>query len=459
MGIKTLTLEKLKDSTIPFRSRCLLAFKVLTVRLGQIYAILFNPFLYSFYVAKYLVCRKSFSIDDNLILKDKRIDLLVILNPRRASSESCPTTQRLIRLKSHDNLRILYVFDHLYTLRFNIFDKAAAYPWLALFAFLTTFDGVQSVRKYWLLVFQRFKPRAVVCLMPSEGLVDAALLACIQIYDLQHGIIYPDHYWYKKVCKKLESSISSSQPSLLSFLVWSNYEKSILKNLMPRYCQLPNRVVVVGPPLSMLGMDNTRKEQLSMSQRVNILFTCSYDHRLTYNSVEIDKLDPFLLATNDFLCFLTESKNLFTRFRLHPAARTFKIARRQLQGINKLQQTILSIDSIDRISISHESLEEDLRWCDVHVTLNSSVCLEASSLGIASLVLCPAQNRIYYDPFKNLQNISILFRNDFNSVKSAVVSLLNLQSSLRNNPTTPSNVKASFQNASLQSFLRSTLNV
>ncbi len=361
-----------------------------------------------------------------------RKNILIIIHGKRLSgSSNCPTTLRLINLKENKNFNWIFINEPISRHSKNSSIFIISRSGLLLLEILKNFSVINGFTSFWKIIFKRYKPDLIISIMPSLPMVKASKSLNIKIADIQHGMIHLDHDWYLDRFQNSNSTFYSYAPDIL--FVWSHVENKIINLMMERSLKKINNlkeIKIIGPNIYKIK----RKKEFRHDIK-KYLLTCSYGHKSFYSKDELKELDKYFIATKEFTTWALKQKNVEFRIRLHPAASNTYLHNIQIRGIenlskkNRYSKFVLS---------SNNSLSEDLDWCDLHITLNSSCVIDAYFLSICSIILCPAYDkRINYQIFKNYGEFSKFNfpRNSFNSFNNLVDSCKKFQLDINKNQT------------------------
>lgn len=252
----------------------------------------------------------------------------------------------------------------------GLFLPAGAYP----------FSNLE--KHVWDRILDQCKPRAVVGILPSRELCVACKQRGIWVADMQHGVIAETHHWYGGAYRSKEPA----QWAPDAFLVWDEGSAEVLRAWAPN---AGAAVEVIGNP----WVDRFRKKDPGdavyrelverypqvENGKPNILISLSWHALAIPNRFIHPALERFILETLDTYNWIV---------RLHP---------NQVQGFAANEadefQTYLAATyppgSLDWGLPTEMPLPLLLSRIDRHVTWNSSVCLEAASFGIRSLLMDP----------------------------------------------------------------------
>jgi hypothetical protein len=366
--------------------------------------------------------------------------ILVVFDNHRLNNGNCPATIRLLSLSDSPQVSVGSTFDPLSGPAAYTRNLILASPRILLLILIFPFFAHYFLEQYWYQFLKNSHFRVVISIMPSPPLVSACRRLGIKSVDLQHGTVSASHQWYSQ---RLIAGSPLFPYSPDYFALWDNISRSSLLSLI-RACGHASQhseesLIIVGNGLKCIPLSQPRNAQYPFE----ILVTTSYYHAFYYSHEELSMLDDFRLLTREFFLWALTCSNIRFNFRLHPTCTDKRLIALQKSGVAKL----VSNNARSIFKISTSSLEQDLADCSLHLTLNSSVCIQAASLGIPSLFLSPAQLRSEcYEHFKALSN-SIVFRSDHQSFQESVdacISLVSLTNSDSVSYETPSDQLPSF---------------
>ncbi len=229
------------------------------------------------------------------------------------------------------------------------------------------------------MLLKRTKPKAVllVCYYGEwqQALIVAAKEKNIPTYDIQHGIIYEEHYSYGKFSGFPATGLSTL-PDF--FCTWSKYEANILNSWLPNSS---HKAIPLGNPWLMAFQENKVPKIQNLSEIIElnkklILYTLG-------NRGE--QFPPYLVS------LIRENSSEYEFwFRLHP---------RQLFELEKIKQELSELGIINLVNIEEgtfQPLPNILNHTDLHITLMSSVAIEAANMGVPSIIL-HKEGREYYE--------------------------------------------------------------
>lgn len=249
---------------------------------------------------------------------------------------------------------------------------------------------VRCIRRQaiWSQIIEKIKPKNIIGIQPENTLCTVAKKNNIKIYDLQHGVINKDHYWYGT--QMHENSSDDELPTGILF-----WDEVSAKNIEYWTKNRNVKSVVVGNPwLNRFIQQNSEDELVSQANnRLNFLVKnkpvilvslqwglsekCYADSIYNYNGVMCKSLEDVIVRTADKYHWL---------LRLHPVQMNGKNA----ESINKyLNKTFGSFSNVEWVKSSEVALPALLSVINLHITDISTVVTEATYFGVKSALLNP----------------------------------------------------------------------
>lgn len=237
-------------------------------------------------------------------------------------------------------------------------------------------------KRVWERVVDQTEPRAVIGINPSRELCAVCKERGIWVADLQHGVIADTHPWYG-------ANFRGSDPSQWApdaFLVWDQGSAEVLEKWAPA---AGAEIYLIGNPwvdrfrrksdVDEVYCDLVKRFPLPENGKPNVLVSLTWFSYGIPNGHIHPALEQFILENIDVYNWY---------FRLHP---------NQLQGFAteegrdffKYFSATFPAEKIDWKLASAMPLPLLLSRTNIHVTWSSSVCMEAASFGIESLVMDP----------------------------------------------------------------------
>jgi len=261
--------------------------------------------------------------------------------------------------------------------------------------------------RFWLKVLDKVRPKIIIGVQPDPQLCRASRKQNIQIYEIQHGVINTDHFWYCGILK--DKTPTSELPH--GFLCWDKASAQALNNWAP---EKGIQVLVVGNPwfqrffypdvTDKLVQELIYSENFFENNRPTILVSLQWDMNFYYKNnssrkimIMCDALEQTIKSTSALYNWL---------IRLHPVQKNGEEGR---ACIRYLTQEFGKFDNIEWEINSEIPLPIVLTKCDLHITDMSSVVVEASWGGVPSALLNPLINEgeILADLFELERKIGI----------------------------------------------------
>lgn len=252
-------------------------------------------------------------------------------------------------------------------------------------------EDVVEIRKsrrfnIWSNIIRLLNPKVIIGIQPESVLCFVAKKNKIKIYDLQHGVINKDHYWYGREMN--ETLLDDELPT--GILFWDQESANNIKYWMKN--RKIESVVVGNPWLNrFLAHDNTDVLVVDARNELNflkknkpvILVTlqwgledkCYDNPSYNYNGVMCKALEQAIIHTAHRYNWL---------LRLHPV---------QMNGKNSdkikiyLRNTFGQYENVEWEKTSYSALPALLSRIDLHITDISTVVNEATYFGIKSALL------------------------------------------------------------------------
>ncbi len=189
--------------------------------------------------------------------------------------------------------------------------------------------------------------------LPYQGILIAAKEKKVDFIDIQHGTIFDLNYTYTNSFIRLNQLPDK-------YLVYSDFEIQKLKLLYNVF------------PTGNLRIEFYERHQKhkSLNRERFILFTLQYD-------ITDETLKFFL----DTYTILVQRYNLNAKIRLHPRSIHDDVLK------SKIEYFLDKNDLDEILFISKITLYEVLKATSIHITVNSSVSLDALNFGVNSLIL------------------------------------------------------------------------
>lgn len=239
--------------------------------------------------------------------------------------------------------------------------------WRAMNPFLNSVKRLAVWDKYrssvWSVFLREYVPRCVIGIGVDSALVESARGSGIPVFELMHGVFYDE--------KDMPgASFINGERKFLAingFLSWDrlHYEKMISRGIS---------TFLIGFPNSSSAIDQEVRDTDSNSN-LNVLFTLSLN--------EPSASDPFGMFSQELMNQIISLPCTWTKsFRLHPTFHHTKL----------LSQEVTEwIEQKFPGALVHFPLNvgafESLKGIDLHVTHHSSFFVEASIMGVPTLIM------------------------------------------------------------------------
>jgi len=290
----------------------------------------------------------------------------------------------------------------------------------------------------WCRIFDQAKPRFVIGMQPDQSLCRAGKIKGLPVYDLQHGVIDDENFWYGE--KYRIGTPPQDLPS--GFLCWDEQSAAALRKWAP---QKGIDVRVVGnpwfarflfkDPSDFLVQEASKDGKIFHNDRPTILVSLQWGMRYYYNQKEfngvmVDALEKVILETADSYNWL---------LRLHPV----QIREQEKESAQHyLKRSFGHLASVEWRACSTLPLPVVLEQVDLHITDMSTIVVEAAWMGIYSallnILICPGGKlEKIYSYERNLGLASVLPQ-DVNIIKQWIkenISKQRLQSPLMDQRT------------------------
>jgi hypothetical protein len=232
--------------------------------------------------------------------------------------------------------------------------------------------GRMATYKKWIISWLKYsKAKSIIQICYygdwQQALCSAARSLNIPVFDIQHGIIYAEHYSYGNF-EGIPSKGLNTLPNY--FWTWSSFEESVINKWAGK--TLVHKVVPFGNPWISAFLENKVPIKESVSSF-------------------LEKGKPLLLYTlgnrgenfPDYLVDFVKSKSDKFQFwiRLHPRQMPFK------ESIEKKMKELGILHLAHLHEASNLPLPEILKHTALHISLMSSVAIEAANFGVFSLIL------------------------------------------------------------------------
>lgn len=238
----------------------------------------------------------------------------------------------------------------------------------------------------WRRVLERVKPRLVIGVQPDPYLCRASKALGIPVYDIQHGVIAADHWWYGKT---LRNEVAEADLPT-GFLCWDQPSAATLAEWAP---QRGASVEVVGNPWFQrfrfpTENDHLVKEALQCGRiysngKPTLLVSLQWGlHIHYYRSSDFNKV----------MCKALESVIKRTHGKYNWLLRLHPVQLRGREGLyceGYLTREFGEYAEVEWRQVSGLPLPTVLAQADLHITDMSTVVTEAAWLGVPSALLNP----------------------------------------------------------------------
>lgn len=237
----------------------------------------------------------------------------------------------------------------------------------------------------WFKILDCIQPRMIIGIQPEPSLCEAAKRACIEVFDLQHGVVAINDWPY---AKSVANNLITHMPT--GFLCW---DQQNAEEVAPWAQSNSANVNVTGHPwferfkvqnenddlvrnaMRLVAQKKTTKLQVLVSLQWGLHI--HYYKGTDFNKVMCKALENVILETGDYIDW---------NLRLHPV---------QLRGqegaecLRYLQDTFGMCSWVEWNKTSRTALPIVLKQSDLHITDMSSVVIEASWFNIPTALLNP----------------------------------------------------------------------
>lgn len=238
--------------------------------------------------------------------------------------------------------------------------------------------------KVWGKILDETKATKAIGILPSRELCVACHKRGIWVADVQHGVIAENHSWYGRQFR--EKDKKEYLPN--AFLVWDRGSAEVLEawtvnkgiavdiignRWLARFRKsLPNDILVKSVA------EKFDAEFVNENRKKRILVSLSWETKGLANKILSEEIIKAIKATSDKYQWL---------IRLHPN-QVKGFAEYEFAIFYKLFQQELKDFASWELATS-TPLPAVLSKCDLHVSWNSSIAIEAAQLGIKSAMLDP----------------------------------------------------------------------
>lgn len=234
--------------------------------------------------------------------------------------------------------------------------------------------------RIWEKILETTGAKRVIGIQPSRELCRAARRRGVWVADLQHGVIAESHPWYGSRFREREPSEFLPH----AFVVWDPGSAEVLEWARAS----GSDVIVVGNPWISRFITPHPEDSLvrrlveaaggsfARNGKKNVLVSLSWGDTDIPNGVMTDELATAIRASqNEYNWFLRLHPNQLRGFASHEAAWFHKYYAEHLDGLATWKDA------------TRQPLPLVLSQMDMHVTWNSSVCIEAAHFGLSSALL------------------------------------------------------------------------
>lgn len=237
--------------------------------------------------------------------------------------------------------------------------------------------------QFWCNIFRKTMPRIIIGIQPDQYICQAGKRMKIPVYDLQHGTISENHYWYGAQYRIATPSdelpdgfLCWDEPSAATISKWATDKKIhilIIGNpWFERFCQKKTDDILVCDALAKGNIVNDTRPALLVSLQWGMKY---YYPDEGFNGFLSHALEEVILDTKDIYNWI---------LRLHPV---------QIRGEERescweyLARTYGESEAQRWLILSEIPLPVILRQTDLHITDMSTVVTEAAWMGVKSAIL------------------------------------------------------------------------
>lgn len=229
-------------------------------------------------------------------------------------------------------------------------------------------------------ILKKHNVKKIMSIMPDADWCVAARDSGVEVIDLQHGVINSQHPWYG--ARYIEKRKKSELPT--HFYVWNKASAEALLE----WADAKTTVVEVHGNLwidrfKKSSLDDTIVNQLRINSNFfrnsnpTILFTSQWSSRYDVSNV-----------CPAWLIELIQKNSMQHNYliKLHPTLLTSK---KYPQVRKMLFENFSNLPNVDWVRTSSSALPALLCNVDIHLTVNSSVVIEAAEMGLKSGIVDP----------------------------------------------------------------------
>lgn len=283
----------------------------------------------------------------------------------------------------------------------GLFTKGK-YPYKA------TYPYSRSEQRIWEEILERTGARRVFGIQPSRELCVACHERGIWVADVQHGVIAERHPWYGENFRARDPV--EWLPD--TFLLWDHGSERVIKKWSEKKGIVP---IVTGNRWVARFMKSLPSDKLvaQLSERVaasraandrrkTILVALSWGDYNIPNGFIIEGLEQVIRKTSqEFRWLIRLHPNQLKGFATEEGPRFFRYFEERLKGHAEWE------------SATRPPLPAVLKHVDLHISWMSSVCIEASQMGIRSALLNPRlrdpeQIGDYYEYYREVGTVELV---------------------------------------------------
>ena len=315
------------------------------------------------------------------------------------------------------------------------FARASLLRKLKLIFYKEIYVGQFGYELLWTKILTLIKPKIVIAINPPASLCFVCQKLELKVYDLQHGVISENHEWYgAKFRQNLPSNILPT-----GFLCWNKTSKKILekwtknKNIHVLEIGHPwlNRFLNARDDDELVKNSNEKYLKYNKSKLRTILITLTWgwvgwDDKFIRKNYKT-KFDHYFGFPKGLMECIIENKDTYKwKIRLHPV----QLAGKEQNGIvSFLNQKFGKFENVEWNKSSIEPLPLILKNADLHITVNSSVLIEACIFNLKSALIAPIPKtdlwlESYYEEELNSGYCEYV-PNHKNSIKSWILQNIN----------------------------------
>jgi UDP-N-acetylglucosamine 2-epimerase len=268
---------------------------------------------------------------------------------------------------------------------------------------LDQIQRIEKISKYFEKILHNSKPKALLILCYYStygfGLISACKKLKIPVIDIQHGIQGDYHYAYGSFTKVPKTGFNL-HPDI--FYVWSEQEKKSIS----KWATGDTKVFIGGNNFLELWKDDSRDIVRDSVKKLNKDYSLKQ-----YSKVILYTVHPqYGYDKEIFKAIRNSPKNWFWFVRLHPKKTDMLDYTKKRIGEVRCRYEIEDIHLLPLYAL--------LKVSDIHITTKSSTVIEASSLGVKSVVTSTR----YRDLFKReLDEGMVVFKSEKEDINSCIM--------------------------------------